>query len=533
MADQITGFEIFDLSNPTMPTLLSSTNFGGLASDVVVSASTNGVFAYLSAYGTLYVVDVSQPVTPVLRGQTSMSGVGSIAIMGHYVFGGSLSDGSIHMVDVSNPTAPVDSQPSAGGYGTCEPVSVAAANNYLYVQSWFYGFLVFNVSGGNLTFIGQNQNVSSDSGLDNKMILSGNQAYIAAGTLGLQIVDVSNPYSPAALGSFNDSQLYAQPFYVAVTGNSLCTANGNIRIFDASQPGTLTPVSSPIAIGASRVVAGNGLAYVQAQDGTRIYSLATPSSPQLKATISNSVVYARDLQLSGTMLYSAGYVGASIPCFVATDVSNPSSPAVRGTKNFSDTSAIASCLAINGNKALIGIQGNNSNRISCVDISNVGSPVERGSLNTTNDWPRGIRISPDGNYAYFIQFEYPSFVHVVNINNLASPMAVANIPLDSAVSVAIELRGNELYVATGNGLYVFDISNPALPTLIRSYLMSTIYGNGGICAPTDSAGQSANIYVADSSGGIVALQEQDIQAPDVYITDPIFRQHMDDHHVQH
>jgi hypothetical protein len=522
VSDQVAGLEIFDLGNPTMPALLSSTNFGGLASDIVVNASTNGVFAYLSTYGTLYVIDVSQPTSPVLRGQTSMNGVGSIAVLGNLVFGGSASDDSIHMVNVSNPSAPTDSTPSAGGYGSCFPVSVTAANNYLYVASWLYGLLVFNVNGTNLTLAGQNSSILSDSGLNDKMILSGNQAYIAAGTLGLQIADVSNPYSPAALGSFNDSQLYGQPLYVAVTGNSLCAANGNFRIFDASQPGQLTPVSSPIAIGASRVVAGNGLAYVQAQDGTRIYSLATPSSPQLKATISNSVVYARDLQLSGTMLYSAGYVGASIPCFVATDVSNPSSPAVRGTKNFSDTSAIASCLAISGNKALIGIQGNNSNRISCLDISNVGSPVERGSLNTTNDWPRGIRISPDGNYAYFIQFEYPSFLHVININNLASPMAVTNIPLDGAVSVAIELRGNELYAATGNGIYVFDISNPAMPILTRSYLMSTIYGNGGICAPTDSAGQSANIYVADSSGGIVALQEQDDQAPDVYITDPIF-----------
>jgi hypothetical protein len=526
VSDQVAGLEIFDLGNPTMPALLSSTNFGGLASDIVVTASPNGVFAYLSAYGTLYVVDVSQPTSPVLRGQTSMSGVGSITVLGNLVFGGSSSDDSIHMVNVSNPSAPTDSMPSAGGYGSCFPVSVTAANNYLFVASWLYGFLVFNVNGTNLTLVGQNSSILSDSGLNDKMILSGNQAYIAAGSLGLQIADVSNPYSPAALGSFNDSQLYGQPLYVAVTANSLCVANGNIRIFDASQPGQLTPVSSPSAIVGGRVVAGNGLAYARAQDGTRIYSLATPSSPQLKATISNSVVYAADLQLSGTMLYSAGYVGGSIggstPCFVATDVSTPSSPVVRGTKNFSDTSAFASCLAVSGNKALIGIQGNNSNRISFVDVSNVGSPVERASLNITNTWPRGIRISPDGNYAYFIQYEYPSFVHVINLTNLASPLAVTNIPLDNAVSVAIEQRGNELYAATGNGLYVFDISNPAMPILTRSYLMSDINEYGGICAPTDSTGQSAKIYVADSSGGIVALQEQDIQAPDIYITDPIF-----------
>jgi hypothetical protein len=44
----------------------------------------------------------------------------------------------------------------------------------------------------------------------------------------------------------------------------------------------------------------------------------------------------------------------------------------------------------------------------------------------------------------------------------------------------------------------------------------------GICAPTDTASQSGNIYVADNNGGIVALSEQDIQAPDIYITTPVF-----------
>lgn len=525
VADQIAGLEIFDLRNPTAPALLSSTNFGGLASDILVNASTNGVFAYLNAYGTLDVVDVSQPTSPVLRGQTSMNGVTSIAMLGNYVFGGSSSDFSIHMVDVSNPSAPVDSKPSAGGYGQCFPVSVAAANNYLYVASWMnnVGFLVFSVSGSNLTLVGENKNWPSDSGYADKMIISGTQAYIASGSLGLLIADVSNPYNPSALGTFNDGQLYGQPLYVAVTGNSLCAANGDLKIFDANQLGKLTPVGQLSSIGARKIVAENGIAYVEAQDGVRFYSLATPSSPQFEATISNSVVYPSDMQLVGTTLYIAGYIGFQSPRFVAINVSSPTSPSILGTKDFSDAGANAWRLAINGNKALVGI-GGNTNRISFLDISNIGSPVERASFAMTNSPPCGIRISPDGNYAYFLQsYEIPSFIHVLNISNLASPLIVTNIPLDASSPSDIQLRGNELYVATAHGLYVFDISNPASPVLTRSYLMSSIYANGGgICAPTDSTGQSGNVYVADSSGGVVALSEQDDQPPSIFITDPVF-----------
>ncbi len=42
----------------------------------------------------------------------------------------------------------------------------------------------------------------------------------------------------------------------------------------------------------------------------------------------------------------------------------------------------------------------------------------------------------------------------------------------------------------------------------------------GICAPTESVNQSANVYLADSYGGIVALQEQDTEAPEIFITTP-------------
>ena len=523
VADEIAGLEIFSLGNPTAPTLLSSTNIanGYVMGGVIVKATVNGTFAYVSTGRGLFVVDVSNPATPVVHSHTSTSSMYSIAMSGNYVIGACLNDYSIHMVNVSNPDSLIDVSinNTAGNYFT----AVAVANNYLYAESPFnsIGFVVYSISGTTLTQVGQISTLLSDGGNGDKMIVSGNQIFTMAGQPGLQIINVSSPFAPSLLTSFTDSGLYASYWSVAVTGNALFASDDkNFKVFDLSQPGLpLVANISGTSIG-DKLIAQNGIAYLKASDGTRIYNVATPNVPVLKATIANSVVYPHDMQVVGTTLYVAGYNGSGAR-FAAIDVSNPSSPSTRGTKDFSDSGyAYGWSLAVNGSKALVGINSS-SNRISFLDISNLSSPIERAYM-PTGPGPGGIRISPDGNYAYYIEYSNPSYVHVINISSLASPTIVTNIQLDNiSQAISVDLRGNELFVGTTLELYVFDISNPASPLLTRSYSMSGIPPQG-ICAPTDTASQSGNIYVADNNGGIVALSEQDIQAPDIYITTPVF-----------
>ena len=519
VADEIAGLEIFSLGNPTAPTLLSATNIasGYIMGGVIVKGTANGTFAYVSTGSGLYVVDVSNPSAPVVHSHTSTSGMYSIALSGNYVIGACLNDYSIHMVNVSNPDSLTDISinNTTGNYFT----AVAVANSYLYVESPFnsIGFVVYSISGTTLTQVGQISTLLSDGGSGDKMIVSGNQIYSMAGLLGLQIVNISSPFAPSLLSSFTDSGLYASYWSVAATGNALCASDDkNFKVFDLSQASlSLVANVSGTGIG-DKLVAQNGFAYLKASDGTRIYNVATPSSPVFKSTILNSVVYPYDMQIIGTTIYIVGYNGSG-PRFVAVDVSNPLSTVTRGTIDFPDTgNALARTIAVNGNKAMVGMTGG---RISFLDISTISSPVERASMATTI--PTGIRISPDGNYSYYVQFENPSILHVLNISSLASPSVVTNIPLDISQALSMDLRGNELFVGTGHELYVFDISNPASPVLARSYSMSGI-SLGGICAPTDTASQSENIYVADNNGGVVALSEQDIQAPDIYITTPVF-----------
>src|ERR1035437_2177736 len=157
------GLEIFDLGNPIMPTLLSSIPCGGGAYDVVVKASTNGVFAYVSSGSSLCAVNVSNPLSPVLRGQASIGTAYSIALSGNHVFCASWF-GNVEMVDVSNPDALAVVGNAPDIYA---PVAVAAVNNIVYAVAYCtgYRFYAFIVSGNTLSTIGNIPSVySTESG---------------------------------------------------------------------------------------------------------------------------------------------------------------------------------------------------------------------------------------------------------------------------------------------------------------------------------------------------------------------------------
>ena len=520
VADRNAGLEIFDLGNPVVPVLLSSTNCGdGVALKVKTSGS--GVLAYVSTGGGLCVFDVSQPSSPVLLGQTAVGDGGtwgSIALYGNSVIGPApYGGGTIHMVDVSQPSAPKDFTLTTGDNGTGGYSQVAVAGNYLYAESEVsgIGFTVFSISGTNITKVGRNGNVVSPGGFYNKMLISGSRAYAAAGGSGLQIVDVSTPSSPVSIAAFADSGLYGSYGAVGVSGNYLCAGSEAFKVFNVSQPSQPLLVGQLSGIGGAKLVAGNGVAYAPGNNNVDIISIGA-GSPQVITNIPSSVIYATRLALAGNILYAVGVNTSSQARFVAVDVSNALLPTVLSTKDLTSLGAgMARSIAVNGNKAVVGISPYSGQpSLSFLDISILSSPVERGILTNVN--AQDIRISADGNYAYVDDWSSGGLL-VISISNLSSPSLVTNITVDSSTPTGLDMRGSELFMTTVKGLYVFDISNPAAPALVRSYAVTLL---GGICAPSDSAGQARNVYMADSDGGIIALKEDDIQAPNIYITNP-------------
>ena len=77
----------------------------------------------------------------------------------------------------------------------------------------------------------------------------------------------------------------------------------------------------------------------------------------------------------------------------------------------------------------------------------------------------------------------------------------------------IAVLGNLVYVAASTkGIDVFDVSDPANPTLVRNY--DTAVAALGVAVAGDY------IYVADSFGGLEVLHWLDMQPPTVAFTNP-------------
>ncbi len=110
----------------------------------------------------------------------------------------------------------------------------------------------------------------------------GQRAYVADGSEGLVIFDVSDPRQPVVLGTF-DTPGYA--LGVAVVGNLVYVADyrSGLRIIDVSNPAAPIAVGSQVISGESyAVVVEGGRAYLaDLANGLRVIDIAAPASPSL------------------------------------------------------------------------------------------------------------------------------------------------------------------------------------------------------------------------------------------------------------
>jgi hypothetical protein len=110
--------------------------------------------------------------------------------------------------------------------------------------------------------------------------LSGNYAYVADSSSGLQIINISNPANPVAVGHY-DTEGYA--FGVALDGNYAYVADSSsgLQIIDISNPANPVAVGHYDTSGSARGVALSGnYAYVaDDEEGLQIINISNPANP--------------------------------------------------------------------------------------------------------------------------------------------------------------------------------------------------------------------------------------------------------------
>ncbi len=270
--------------------------------------------AAIATWGDAVVLAQTNPV--VISGSREYWGSANhLDLSGNYLFLSIDRDPAyLHWVyDISDPTNPV-AVAGMAPYGE----SITTSGGYAYVES-LSAVYILGISNpteadtvGSLTSPG-------------KVAVSGNFAYVARGSSGLRIYDVTNPATPVAVGhSTNDFGGSAAD--VAVSGNYAYVANGadGLRVFDVSNPAAPFNVGpSGLSPGAEIITISGDYAYVGVTRtnfldwGTTVYDITSRTNPVRGGHIAG---ICGGTSVSGNFLYIAN---GPIWVFDVSDFTHP------------------------------------------------------------------------------------------------------------------------------------------------------------------------------------------------------------------
>ncbi|MDB9412535.1 DUF4347 domain-containing protein, partial [Microcystis aeruginosa] len=299
----------------------------------------------------------------------------------------------------------------------------------------------------------------------------GNYAYVADFSLGLQIIDISNPTNPTLIGNYDTS---GSAMDVQIVGNYAYVADyaSGLQIIDISNPTnpTLTGNYSDWPLGSAYglEVVGN-YAYVASDyQGLTIIDISNPSNPTLIGNYDTSS-RALEVQVIGNYAYVADYESG----LQIIDVSNPENPTLKG--NY-DTPGIASDVEVVGNYAYVadGWDGG----LQIIDISNPTNPIFIGNYDT-NSVANDVEVV--GNYAYVA--DDMAGLKIIDISNPTNPILIDSYDDFSTVAYGVEVVGNYAYVADYfDGLKIIDVSgfnNPSpLPSVTLAVSTTSVTEDG-------------------------------------------------------
>jgi len=270
-----------------------ATHEGGLPYGWVESVATSGDLVFYSTGSAVRIADVSTPSAPVVVGQVfSQWSVGGVAAKGSMLFMTTRFglDHYLLIYDVSDPTMPVH-------VGSCEVprtgFGVTISGNYAYV-AWGESPYKSAISGppwGGIKIIDVSDPTSpavvgsaTTPWGARQVAVSGDHAYAIwweynffSGDYegGLEVIDISNPTAPAAVGSHTwpGCITYGVGVYddhVYVTADPL-----GLRIMDVSDPTSPVEVGSQTWVGRGMTISGSHAFVGIHESGLRIFSLRT------------------------------------------------------------------------------------------------------------------------------------------------------------------------------------------------------------------------------------------------------------------
>jgi len=543
---------IVDVRDPAHPIVVETAVTPGYARAVAVK----GNHVYIGDGYDVRVFDVSNPANPAQVGMMTPSpadAVRAIAIVGDYAYAVGWV-GGLHIIHIADPTNPVE----VGNYDTPGLArDVAAAGPYVYIAD--NDLLVVNVSDpAHLALAGSYAIPGSTA---RSVAVSGGYAYVGGYSpmgCSLNVVNISNPANPietgyidvpgtptgvAVSGSYifvaDDTELLAvnvanpaqptvaalyqkTPFAhgVAVAGDYVYVADDyfGLRIIHAADPAALTEVGFHDSPGnALDVVVRGDYAYLADHNGgLRIIRISNPTQPVEVGVYDPDTAEAFRLALAGNYAYIADYDHNALRI---VDVSNPTNPTPVGlyTAPFPVKAVAVSETLFNGRRYAYIAEyeqksiGSNS-YLRVVDVTDPAHPTSVGVLQNLAGAASDLAVveGPGGARYIYLADGYP--LNIINVTDPANPTLTLNIPGGyNGGYQGVAIAGNHAYFAYGGrGMTVWDISDPANPTQL---VEADTAVEGRDVAVRDDA-----VFIADWTGGLVALAEAELRVTPASVT---------------
>ncbi|MCX6584509.1 MAG: hypothetical protein NT166_30430 [Candidatus Aminicenantes bacterium] len=359
--------------------------------------------------------------------------------------------------------------------------------------------LIFIIIALNSLLFGGDSNVARiggwGTGLYNDVFTKDHYAYIAAGWNGLDIIDITHPSNPSAVGNLN---LDADAVMLHVNGNyAYVVCSDGLHIVDVSIP------ASPLAAGfypfstylgspgetAIGIIADGNYAYLvikynrNASCFIEILDVANPAQPHS----TGSSIYIGDsyqpdarlpFQKKGNYLFYRAPYDSTLEIY---DVSNPLSPLHKTTVDSVDK------FALNGNYAYIIY----NTGLKILNIADPTDPQEVGTYAVNYDVEN---VFAAGNYLYLTKIanQFSWQLQIIDVSNPAAPGVSGGCTFSAAPTQLTVTGGTALITVKEYGLFIFDVGKPASPRLLKRYDFSW--------SPLDVFVTGNRSYVVDSYG---------------------------------
>ena len=389
------------------------------------------------------------------------------------------------MVDVGDPASPHELGhillPS-------RVLGVTVVGNNAYIADGPGGLQIVDVSNpADPKLIGMNDAVGDVQ----EVSVVGAYAYMAADS-GLQIANISNPAAPTSLGMY-PTDYWA--YDVSVVGNYayLAAVGGGLQIINISDPPAPMLSGTYQGYADSVEVVGNYAYVAEFWSGLNIIDISNPSAPTLRATCptNNSP---REICVVGNYAYVPGVGGSAGPAgLVIINVANPVSPTLVGSY---EISALAFGVSVVNNYAYLAA---GEHGLQILNVSSPAAPTLSGTYQTSGT-ANDVDIA--GSYVYMADEFYG--LEIISISDPALPTLVG-VYDTSGGAYGVKVAGNYAYVADGRYLQIINISNPASPTLASTF--STLGSSRGVAV----AGNFA--YVSEMDGSLEIVNISNPMAP--------------------